>query len=509
MENIAKMINGRIHTAGCTLSCDYCCLAQVEHKNDRETYALKYPLETVLKACSKERLGGTAFIQIIGDGETLLPKDAVPLIHGLLKEGHFVQVITNGTLGDRIRELVEKAEKDKLKDHLLISFSLHFLELEKRNLLESYAENVNYVKEQGVSFRVSIVCGDGYLEAADRIHKFCREKLEGITLNVGSTKEFDKTGNCTGIYSKYSKEVYYEKVRESFSSHNFEYISDLEEMDNHKFCYAGKWYFQLDFTTGMYSQCLMNEGFSHNFFEHLEEELETEPVGTGCRASFCWCGWAKKLNLIPGECGYVEPEQFASEPENRFIAKDVFNAGFANLAETNRQYSEEEKETHKKRRILDTYFSKQAELLKFDFKDGNYAKFAAEAEKLLQNDLNPRLLYAVELTVWYGYALLALEEWERGLYLSSCYESLHYNADYCMVMGLIYMKNGRIEEAVQLFLEATERKFAIEEGANSYLPYYNLGVIYECLGNMESAEIYYRKCGCYKPAQERLNYLGG
>ena len=58
MENIAKMINGRIHTAGCTLSCDYCCLAQVEHKNDRETYALKYPLETVLKACSKERLGG-------------------------------------------------------------------------------------------------------------------------------------------------------------------------------------------------------------------------------------------------------------------------------------------------------------------------------------------------------------------------------------------------------------------------------------------------------------------
>ena len=61
MENIVKMINGRIHTAGCTLSCDYCCLAQVEHKNDWEPYALKYPLETVLKACSKERLGGDGF----------------------------------------------------------------------------------------------------------------------------------------------------------------------------------------------------------------------------------------------------------------------------------------------------------------------------------------------------------------------------------------------------------------------------------------------------------------
>ncbi len=188
-DKIVKMINGTIHTSGCTLNCDYCYLAQSDHRNDRETYALRYPLETVLQACAKKRLGGTAFIQIIGDGETLLPKDAVPLICGLLKEGHYVQVVTNGTLQNRIHELVEMVEKDGLVSHLLLSFSLHFLELEKRNFLEIYAANINYVKEKGISFRISLVCGDEYLEAADRIHAFCKEKLGGDKSVRGKCKE--------------------------------------------------------------------------------------------------------------------------------------------------------------------------------------------------------------------------------------------------------------------------------------------------------------------------------
>lgn len=110
MEKIVKMINGTIHTLGCTLKCEYCYLAQGGYKNDGDIFALNYPLDKVLKACSKKRLGGTCFIQIIGDGETLLPKDAVPLILGLLKEGHYVQVITNGTLTERIHDLVDEVE---------------------------------------------------------------------------------------------------------------------------------------------------------------------------------------------------------------------------------------------------------------------------------------------------------------------------------------------------------------------------------------------------------------
>lgn len=430
MDKIVKMINGTIHTSGCTLKCDYCYLAQSNYRNDSETYALRYPLETVLQACSKKRLGGTAFIQIIGDGETLLPKDAVSLICGLLKEGHYVQVVTNGTLQNRIHELVETAEQNGLVSHLLLSFSLHFLELEKHNLLE-------------------------------------------------------------------------------IESYNFEYIDDLEKMDNHKFCYAGSWYFQVDFTTGMYSQCLMNAGFAHNFFEHLDRELLLEPVGTGCKAAFCWCGWAKKLNLIPNECNYIKTEKFVMKPENQFIDRGILDAGFANLAETNCQYSEKEKAVNKEKRLQYDYFSKKVDLLNFDFKEKNYLKFIEGAEELLQNDLNPRLLYVVQLVVRYGYSLLRSGQWERAMNLESCYDDLNYNADYCLVMGLIYMKNGMVEKAIQMFSEAADKNFVMDKGANSYLPYYNLGVIYECLGEERQAQEYYQKCNSYGLAQERLRDLLG
>ena len=78
MEQIVKMINGVIHTSGCTLSCEYCYLAQANYKNEIGIKkALQYPLDVVRQACSKERLGGTCFIQIIGDGETLLPEDCL------------------------------------------------------------------------------------------------------------------------------------------------------------------------------------------------------------------------------------------------------------------------------------------------------------------------------------------------------------------------------------------------------------------------------------------------
>lgn len=510
MEKIVKMINGTIHTSGGTLCCEYCYLAQAGYQNDKEVFALRYPLDTILEACSKKRLGGVCFIQIIGDGETLLPKDAVSLILGLLREGHYVQIITNGTLTERLHELVEGAKQEGAAERLLISFSLHFIELERGNWLKIYADNIKYVRENGISFRVSMVCSDADIEAEDRIHTFCENELNGIALGIGSAKKYNEiTGNIEGLWSKYNKKEYYEKVMSIFPSYNLEYIQDLDEIDNHKFCYAGSWYFQLDFTTGTYSQCLQNAGPVHNFFENMEEGLLLEPVGTGCRASWCWCGWSKKLNLIPNECRYVtDIEEMAAAPENKYITKECLEAGFADLASSNFQLSAEEKEQHTKKRVMQQYFAKQIELLRFDFKEEKYEAFIKKAEKLLEADLNPRLVDVVWLVVRYGYALIRRDQLLRALDLESCWDDLAYNADYCYVMGLIYMKNDMIEKAVTAFLEATQKTFAMDKGVNDYLAYYNLGVIYECIGQSEEAKRYYVKCEGYEPAKQRLEALG-
>lgn len=45
------------------------------------------------------------------------------------------------------------------------------------------------------------------------------------------------------------------------------------------------------------------------------------------------------------------------------------------------------------------------------------------------------------------------------------------------------------------------------EGVNSYQAYYNIGVIYECLGYKDKALEYYEQCGDYENAQNREAYI--
>lgn len=125
----------------------------------------------------------------------------------------------------------------------------------------------------------------------------------------------------------------------------------------------------------------------------------------------------------------------------------------------------------------------------------------------METDLNPRLLDVVWLVVRYGYALIRTGKLERALDLASCWDDLEYNADYCYIMGLIYMKNGMIEKAVTAFLEATQKNFAMDKGVNDYLAYFNLGVVYECIGQNDMAEQYYMKCENYEPAKQRLKEM--
>ena len=157
--------------------------------------------------------------------------------------------------------------------------------------------------------------------------------------------------------------------------------------------------------------------------------------------------------------------------------------------------------------IINDYFAKQVDILRFDFKEEKYDHFIEGAEQLLEADLNPHLLDVVWLVVRYGYALIRTGKLERALDLASCWDDLEYNADYCYMMGLIYMKNGMIEKAVTAFLEATQKSFVMDKGVNDYLAYFNLGVIYECIGQNDEAKQYYLKCENYEAAKQRLKEM--
>ena len=107
----------------------------------------------------------------------------------------------------------------------------------------------------------------------------------------------------------------------------------------------------------------------------------------------------------------------------------------------------------------------------------------------------------------YGYCLLEQHEYEAALGLANIYDLFSSQAGFVFLMGLIYMNNALFEQAIREFQKATSMKTGKTKGINSYMPNYNIGVIYECTGNKENAIKFYTKCGDYPPAKHRLSLL--
>lgn len=128
--------------------------------------------------------------------------------------------------------------------------------------------------------------------------------------------------------------------------------------------------------------------------------------------------------------------------------------------------------------------------------------------KGLEYEVEPELEYVQMMVVGYGYALLDLNQHEEALLFRNIYEEFATSADFVCLMGLIYLRNGMIAEALAEFLNATEFESARTEGANTFIPYYNMGCIQEVLGETETAQILYQKCENFKPALERLKEMG-
>ncbi len=159
--------------------------------------------------------------------------------------------------------------------------------------------------------------------------------------------------------------------------------------------------------------------------------------------------------------------------------------------------------------------SRQAEQISYIlYQLGKSAYMAQDYEKAcdyfargLSFDLNPRLEYVIDMVETYGYALLNSNRAEEALFFEGIRDEFGDSADFQFLMGLIYMNNGRFEEAVAQFEKATEQKDCKMTGVNSYLAYYNIGVIYECLGQKDKALAYYGKCPEYGPVKKRMQEM--
>lgn len=153
----------------------------------------------------------------------------------------------------------------------------------------------------------------------------------------------------------------------------------------------------------------------------------------------------------------------------------------------------------------DTYFMFQLGQAYFMMED--YENAVQTYGKALTYDLNPRLEYVQNMVESYGYALLYTKRYQEALGLGGVYNEFAVNADFCFLMGLIYMNNTLFDLAIQEFLNATKQKICKVTGTNSYRAYYNIGVIYECTGRINDALKYYKMCNDFAPAHARIDAL--
>ncbi|WP_251619747.1 radical SAM protein [Odoribacter lunatus] len=339
MDKIKRFIDCYVPITTCTLRCHYCYITQ-HGLFAQKIPKLKYSVETVRKALSKERLGGTCLINFCAAGETLLLKELLDYVRALLEEGHYVMIVTNATVSSRFDEVVKFPPT--LLRRLFFKFSYHYLELKQKNLLEKFFKNIQKVRDAGCSFTLEVTPSDELIPFIDEMNQKAVEELGAIPHVTVARDERDP--EKLPILTEMSKEEYKE-VWGKFHSALFDYKMELFEVRRTEFCYAGEWSFYLNLGTGMMSQCYKSLK-EQNIFEHPEQPIVFCPIGNNCLEHHCYNGhvWIA-LGDIPELLAptYAELRNRVCEDGSEWINPEMKSFMGSKLFESNKSYTSEEK----------------------------------------------------------------------------------------------------------------------------------------------------------------------
>ena len=273
-------------TSLCNLSCEYCYLIQ-ENKRSMESISFDYSINQMLYALRSERVapnGGLAFFSLCGKGETLLQQGCIELVAGLLKEGHLVNVTTNGTISRAFDELT-KLETASLS-RLQIAFSFHYLELKKRNLIEVFFENVKKMKKAGCSIVVQMNLYDGYIPYLDEIKQLCQKQI-GAPPQLAATR-LEPKGTDLEEVSLHTDLPIKEYIRlgKTYDSPLFDFTIQNFGVKRREFCYAGDWTHSLHLQDGRLSPCYQSYKCQY-IFRNADKPIDFSAIGHSCKSLYC------------------------------------------------------------------------------------------------------------------------------------------------------------------------------------------------------------------------------
>lgn len=333
MDKIKRYIDCYIPTESCNLRCHYCYIAQ-KRKFNNKILKLKRTYSDIKKAFSQERLGGVCLINLCAGGETLLSRDVLPIAKALIEEGHYVMIVSNGTISDRFKEISQWDER--LKSHLVIKFSFHYLELVRLNILDRYFSNIKLMKENNVSLTVELTPSDELIGYIDEIKEVCLTELD--TLCHVTIARDDRTNGINHL-SKYDFQKYKE-IWSTFDSKMFEFKSNIFYQKRNEFCYAGDWSLYINIDSGTIRQCYCGKLLGNIY--NYDEPIKFEAVGARCILPHCYNGHSfLTLGDIPEITGtsYADVRNRKCSDGTEWLTPNVKYIMQSRLSESNKQYS--------------------------------------------------------------------------------------------------------------------------------------------------------------------------
>lgn len=349
MEDTMKLfIECTVPTRACNMKCDYCYVTQ------NKWWGSKMPdmdvcVNNIEKAFNKERLGGICMVNICAQGETMLPPQMTTIIRSILNNGHYVMVVSNGTLKKRFEEVCEFPEE--MRKRLFFKLSFHYLELKKQKLFDTYLDNIRMIHENGISYTVEITPDDEYVPYIPEIKEWCMTNL-GALCHV--TVPRDERIEGFPLMTSMSREEFVNTWKD-FNSDLFNFKESIFEIKRTEFCYAGKWSIALNLVTGEYKQCYKGKVLG-NIYENMDKPLKLLAVGNHCKEGHCFNGHAfMGFGLIPEirSTIYSDMRNRVQTNGEEWLSKDMKSFMSSSLTDSNDVYSEVEK---KKTNLLNAAF---------------------------------------------------------------------------------------------------------------------------------------------------------
>ncbi|GFI46607.1 7-carboxy-7-deazaguanine synthase [Lachnospiraceae bacterium] len=335
---IKKFIDIYVPTETCNLQCHYCYIALL-NKFSQKIHPIGHTAKEIRKALSRKRLGGICMINICAGGETLLSEEILPIVKQLLEEGHYVMVVTNGTVSRRFDEVASWGLD--LKKRLFFKFSLHYLELERLKLLEVFAHNVNKVWRAGCSITVEVTSNDRLIERIPELKRYCMENF-GALCHITIARDDRK--KKIDMLTKLSYEEYV-KAWNGFGSDLLEMKLNLYGVKRREYCYAGAWSYYINLSTGNVRQCYCGMTFD-NIYQDTDKKIKEVAIGRKCGIPYCYNGHAFiAFGSIPrlAQVTFAEERNRKTADGRQWLQPEMKRAMESRLADTNEEYGWEEK----------------------------------------------------------------------------------------------------------------------------------------------------------------------